>query len=240
MIVSLFLFPDYRIFVLSKNAMETPFINLHTHVKASQPGIVNIVNIEWDQTVPETGFYSVGIHPWALDPHDLDPKTALAVLREKAQNSAVVAIGETGIDKCHPTSLLQQTALFEQHVSLSEQVGKPLIIHAVRSYGEVLSVHKKHRPDQAWIIHGFNGNTETADQLTRDGILLSIGKDLLHAETKIHKSLKYISLENIFFETDVSDSTIVEIYETAASLLGFSIDGLKERIFANFARCFKN
>ncbi len=220
--------------------METPFINLHTHVGSSEPGVVSIVNLEWNQVVPEAGFYSIGIHPWALDHAGFDRESAWAVLCEKAQNHAVVAIGETGIDKCHKTGLQQQTTLFERHISLSEQVGKPLVIHAVRSYGEVLSVHKKHRPVQPWIIHGFNGNAETADQLTRDGIFLSIGKDLLHADTKIYKSLKNISLESIFFETDVSDTPIFAIYETAASLLGFSVAALKERIFANFARCFKN
>lgn len=219
--------------------METPFVNLHSHTVSQESGVVKITNLEWNQSVPEKGLFSLGIHPWLFESDTFDGDKALEELSKKVQLSNVVAIGEAGIDKCHPISILRQTVFFERQISLSEQVGKPLIIHAVRSYGEVLSAHKKHRPSQQWIVHGFNGSAETARQLTDNGIFLSIGDKLLQVETKIYKSLINICLENIFLETDVSKCSIVDMYECAASILDLSVERLKERIFANFARCFK-
>lgn len=150
--------------------------------------------------------------------------------------SDLAAIGETGLDRLHPDTYDLQMEVFEQHILLSEQYQKPLIIHNVKATADILKLHKKHRPKQAWIIHGFNGSVEEARQLTDQKCYLSVGESIFYPNRKITKSISSIPLDYLFLETDTSEKTIQQIYEKAAELLNLPIDQLKEQIFANFAR----
>ena len=115
---------------------------------------------------------------------------------------------------------------------------KPMILHDVKSHNEIVTLRKKHRAKQPWIVHGFNGTEQDLKQLIEQGIYLSVGESLLHPERKIYKSFKFIDLDYLFFETDMAEIEIESIYEAAAKRLGMDISGLKTIIFSNFARLF--
>jgi len=115
---------------------------------------------------------------------------------------------------------------------------KPMILHDVKSHNEILALRKKHKAKQPWILHGFNGTEQDIKQLTGQGLYLSVGESLLHPERKIYNSFKYINLDYLFLETDMSKIGIETIYEAAAKLREMDINALKEQIFANFARVF--
>ena len=187
-----------------------PFIDIHTH--------------------REGNLSTYGIHPWRLD------VAHLALLETLLKENKIVAIGETGIDRNHKETIDLQLEAFERHIFLSEQYRKPLIIHNVKATADILRLHKKHHPVQTWIVHGFNGTAEDVRQLTDRGICLSVGESLFYPNRKITKSISSIPLDQLFLETDVSDKSIQEMYEKAAELLNLSLEMLKERIFANFAR----
>lgn len=187
--------------------MKTPFVDIHTHKKGEGCG------------------FSYGIHPWSVQ-----PGCGLAL------PSNALAIGETGLDRLHKDTYDLQLEIFEKHILLSEQYQKPLIIHNVKATADILRLHKKYHPQQAWIIHGFNGSVEEAHQLTDQKCYLSVGESIFYPNRKITKTISSIPLEYLFLETDTSEKTIQQIYEKAAELLNLSIDQLKEQIFANFAR----
>lgn len=195
------------------NPQEVPFIDIHTHRIAAA-----------------TAFPTYGIHPWAVK------NASLKLLEQLLREDKIAAIGETGLDRAHPDTYNLQREVFERHILLSEQYRKPLIIHNVRATADILGLHQKHRPQQAWILHGFNGNADEIRQLTERGIYLSIGESLFYPNRKITRSLNSIPLESFFFETDTSEKTIQEIYQKASELLNLPILQLKEQIFANFAR----
>ena len=71
--------------------------------------------------------------------------------------------------------------------------------------------------------------------MTGQGLYLSVGESLLHSERKIAKSLKNITLDLLFLETDMAEGGIETIYEAAAKILDIDIAVLKKRLFANFA-----
>ena len=218
--------------------METPFINIHTHAVKFGDNLVQIVNLELETPCPEQGYYSYGIHPWAVDDADFQIEEAFALLEERLQSPNVLALGEAGLDKMHKESLEHQIAVFERQIDLSEALQKPMILHDVKSHNEILALRKKHKAKQPWILHGFNGTEQDIQQLTGQGLYLSVGESLLHPERKIAKSLKNIPLEMLFLETDMAEIGIEEVYDAAARLLETDLLELRTRIFANFARLF--
>ena len=219
--------------------METPFINIHTHTLKSGDNLIQIVNLELDASYSEQGFYSYGIHPWALDDAEFQAEKALQTLEEKLKLPNIVALGEAGLDKMHKATFEQQIELFERQIELSEALQKPMILHDVRSHNGIIALRKKHKARQPWIVHGFNGTEQDAEQLIGQGIYLSGGEALLHPERKIYKSLKNIDLDYLFLETDMAGIGIETVYEAAANLLEMDLTALQTRIFANFARIFR-
>lgn len=217
--------------------MKTAFIDIHTHRIKLCDNLIQIVNLDLERPCPEQGYYSYGIHPWALDRADFQVDGALNKLKENLQQPQVIALGEAGLDKFH-ADFEQQIRLFERQIVLSENMKKPMILHDVKSHNEIIALRKKHRVKQPWIVHGFNGTAQDAAQLTRQGIFLSVGESLLHPDRKIYNSLKTIDIDYIFFETDMAEIGIEKVYETAAKLLETEIVTLQKQIFTNFARVF--
>ena len=215
--------------------LKTPFVNIHTHTAKPGGNLLQIVNLKLEQPCPEQGLYSYGIHPWDLDNAAFQLEKALQTIEEKLKFSQVVALGEAGLDKMHKESFEKQMELFERQIDLSEALQKPMILHDVKSHNEILALRKKHKAKQPWILHGFNGTEQDIQQLTGQGLYLSVGESLLHSERKIHNSFKYIDLDYLFFETDMAEVGIETIYEAAAKISDSDIAVLKRRLFANFA-----
>ena len=213
------------------------YIDIHTHIKQEIDSIL-IINLDLEQPCPEHGYYSYGIHPWALYNADFQVEKAFALLEERLQSPNVFALGEAGLDKMHKESHEQQIELFGRQIELSEALQKPMILHDVKSHNEILTLRKKHKAKQPWILHGFNGTEQDIRQLTGQGLYLSVGESLLHSERKIYNSFKYINLDHLFLETDMAEVEIETIYKAAAKILSIDIAVLQRRLFANFARLF--
>ena len=109
---------------------------------------------------------------------------------------------------------------------------KPLVIHAVKAYDDIIRIHKAERPKQPWIIHGFRGKPETAGQLIREGLYLSFG------EYYNHESLKSVPLDRLFLETDEGNMPIDKLYRKAARIRNLSTHRLRKSIKENISRIF--
>ena len=149
--------------------------DFHTHVEA----LLSIVDIDpSDPAAPlplRPGLrYSVGIHPWRVGIATPDDWARTILL---AADPRVLLIGETGLDRLHldGTPIELQIEWFERHVSLSEQVGKPLLLHIVRAFPEIIALRRRLRPTQPWIVHGFRGKPQLAASLLSHGFLLRFG-----------------------------------------------------------------
>ena len=219
--------------------MRTAFIDIHTHKIKSCDNLIQIVNLDLNRPCPERGYFSYGIHPWTLDDADFQAEKALQTLEEKLKLPQVLALGEAGLDKMHNASFERQIELFERQIELSEALQKPMILHDVKSHNEIIALRKKHKAQQPWIVHGFNGTEQDIQQLTGQGMYLSVGEALLHPERKIYKSFKFIDLDFLFLETDMAEIGVEKVYEAAAKLLEIDLPTLRTRIFANFARIIR-
>ena len=222
-----------------KRVLGTTFIDIHTHSVKTDDKLIQIANLDLNQPCPEQGYYSYGIHPWALDNVDFQIEEALSSLEARLQSPNVIALGEAGLDKIHKASFERQVAVFERQIELSEALQKPMILHDVRSHNEIIALRKKHKAVQPWIVHGFSGTEQDVRQLIGQGIYLSVGESQLHPERKIYKPFKFIDLNYLFLETDMSEIGVETIYEAAANLLEMDLPALQTRIFSNFARLFR-
>lgn len=184
-------------------------VDVHTHHCDRRNAIVNASVSDFK---PRDGvFYSLGVHPWDID--KIDRNTAFDELATLiTANPQVVAIGECGLDAFIDTPIEVQMELMGRHIELSERLGKPLIIHCVRRFNEILTLHRRFSPKQAWIMHGFRSKESVLRPLLAEGgIYFSIGENF-NSEV-----VKAIPEERLLIESDESPLSIEAIAEKIAA-----------------------
>lgn len=177
-------------------------------------------------------YCSYGIHPWYIE----NEQEQFAVLSEVAGLPGTVAIGEAGLDKSAGPEMTKQTEVFRKQAVIAEKEGKPLIIHCVKAWEELLKIKKEVSPRVPWIIHGFRGNAQLAGQLIKQGFCLSFG------EKFNPEALRTAWPYNVLTETDDSFISIQNVYKQLAGSLPVSLDAFASNIAENSKRifvCFK-
>lgn len=214
------------------------YINAHTHL-AGDEETISVVNLNPEALLKMESnmYYSIGLHPWYI-PEEGSGKI-LKAIGEAARSEEVVAIGECGLDKLSAVPMDLQMYVFEQQVEIAEKVGKPLIIHCVRSFNELIQIKMHTGSEVEWIIHGFNSKLELADMLIRHEMYFSFGKALLNPESNASKVLPQLEDEHYLLETDDSNVRIQDVYESAAGLIGMDMELLKLSMLTNFINIFK-
>ena len=124
-----------------------------------------------------------------------------------------------------------QKDLFLRHVNLSEQLGKPMVIHCVKAIEEIVTIHKQQQPSQLWVMHGYRKNVTLASQILQQGIELSFGK---YYDAEAMK--KAYEANALWLETDMSGESIVDVYQTASEVLSVSLEELKLNIYQRAVR----
>lgn len=206
------------------------FIDIHTHdSKSNKNSIYNVVLGK--DTVPKTGWYSIGVHPWYLEGAKKKLKAFESTL--DTNNPNLVFVGECGLDKMIATDLALQEIVFKAQIELSEKYKKPLTVHCVKAFNELIQIKRVVNPIQTWIIHGFNRTGTIASSVLKEGFYLSFGYKYL--KTEIGKEvLKTTPIEKIFFETDNNTSfSIEEVYILGAEILQVELEQLKIQIKKN-------
>lgn len=212
-------------------------IDIHTH-KTSTNTETNLFlkNIILpDQPIPEEGIYSAGWHPWFIEKVSLNEIEKN--LTKVSRMPQVIALGECGIDRAIHTPLEIQLQVFEMHLKLAALVQKPVILHAVRSYSDVLQLLKKLQFRLSIIFHDYRGNEQQTAQLLKFNSYFSFGEALLKYPNMEDK-IRVIPGNRLFLETDESELSIEKIYLSAATALNLSVDELAEQIDQNYTTLF--
>ncbi len=211
--------------------------DIHTHKIYSEDiddpyhsCIFDVYSLEFEvaKELHQRHSFSCGIHPWYSD----DSDTQMAYLREISSNSRIIAIGETGLDKLKGPSFEVQTPVFKKHIEISETLGKPVVIHCVKAWEELLKVRKDTKPIQPWIIHGYRGKPDLTKILIKEGFYFSVG-DNINVD-----SMQYIPIDRLFCETDEGEMSIYDVYLQAANSLNLDLvefaDAVKENVHKLF------
>jgi TatD DNase family protein len=211
------------------------FFNLHTHKFTNQPGVLELVNQypwEFDATIPH---YSIGIHPWFIVEERLE--TDLAIMETKLLEPACLAVGECGLDKRIEVPLELQQSVFEKQLLLAQKYQKPVVIHCVAAFQELIEIIKKMKITVPILIHGFSKSTQLAKQLLDNGFYISFGKYLL-LNPELEAVFKSVPNNLFFLETDTVDEGIEAVYELAAKYKGISVTEIQEIVNTNFHEVF--
>lgn len=199
------------------------FFDFHHHKEKTLLGIYN-VNID---EVPPDFPYSIGIHPKDIKIDSIENQ--IHWLQSNISENCF-AIGECGLDSFVAIDQSIQEDVFLRQIKISNEFRKPMIIHCVRKFYEVISFRKK--AEQAMIIHGFNKKQRIAEDLLKNNFYLSFGKAVLY-HLSLQNILKTAPLDRTFLETDNDDFSIEELYQKVSEIKGISMDRLHEQIVEN-------
>ena len=195
----------------------TPYLNIHTH---------------YPLFVGEATPTSCGLHPWHVTACWEEQLRSLFTPERIAE---IDVIGECGLDLLCEVPIDLQEAAFRHQIALSEELHKPLIIHCVRAIDDIIRLHRG--TTQSWIIHGFRGKPQQAEQLTKLGFFLSVPYRPSQ-EGQPHPSafLSSCPIEALFLETDDICAPIAPLYRSVALQLGMSVEQLCNQVWENARR----
>ncbi len=218
-----------------------PFIDIHTHRFISAADILTVRNVFAAQIPGIKGlkemYFSAGLHPWHIV--NLTLENDIFNLEEIAGNPHLLAIGEVGLDRLCEVDFDLQKEAFARQLKIAENVGKPVIIHAVKAFPEIISIYQKYKSKAILIFHGFSGNLQIAEKILKMGFYFSFGRALLNQKSNAYWVFSQIPDACFFLETDDSGYSIEDIYAEAAKLKGISILEMKKILVSNFEKCFK-
>ena len=212
------------------------YFNLHTHQFTNQPDVLELVNQypqEFDASIP---FYSIGIHPLFIDENRLGKD--FQVVEEKLALPECLALGECGLDKRAETLFEVQQLVFEKQLALAEKYQKPVVIHCVAVFQELIEIKKRLKITVPMIIHGFSKKTELAKQLIDSGFYVSFGKNLLR-NPELESVFKSIPNDKFLLETDMVEEGIQDVYALAAKYKGLELSELQEIVNKNYTTVFE-
>lgn len=166
---------------------------------------------------PDIGLASVGIHPWKVGSYY---ENDIEQLKVWIARDWVRLVGECGLDKYASAPYKLQLYFFRKQIELAEQFCKPMIIHCVGYYNELFTLRKEMKPAQRWILHGFRGKPQLAEQALKAGCDLSFG-EFFNKDT-----VRITPVEHLFVETDESKLFIDDIYKMIAEIKDCKVEEL--------------
>ncbi len=213
-----------------------PFVNIHTHHPSK--AFHEIVNCNVVENLPndDKKLFSVALHPWNASYHLW--QQSKYIVENLAKQPNVLAIGETGIDALRGASKNEQQDIFREHIRIAESNNKPLIIHCVRAFNEVIECKKESKSNVPWIIHGFSSRRTIADKLLAHGCLLSFGAAILHNGSHLEEICRYVPENMFFIENDDSNSAVSLLYEKIAHLRDVPVNYLQDILYHQWQTIF--
>ncbi len=197
------------------------FLDFHHH----KPNQTGIYNLDLHESVPNSMF-SAGLHPANISENW---KSDFERIKEKTSDKNCIAVGECGLDGLITANEKLQAGIFQAHLSWAEEIRKPVIIHCVRRYSQILHFKKAKVP---LIIHGFHKKETIAEELLDAGFYLSFGRAALE-NISLQKIIRTIPIRRLFLETDNSDFSIEDLYEKVAEIRSVSAENLKNQMWEN-------
>lgn len=157
----------------------------------------------YGQQFPDMLYATAGIHPHDANTYNRENAT---LLRELAQHSSVVAIGETGLDfNRNFSSQKDQQLSFEAHIELAIELQLPLFLHERDASQRQIEILNSYRDSICGaVVHCFTGDKNTLfsylDMDLHIGITGWICDERRGIELK--KIVSNIPLDRLMIETD--------------------------------------
>lgn len=204
------------------------FLDFHHH----QLGKNGNYNLDLNEQIP-VGKFSAGLHPKDITQNW---KSDFEKIKNISLSENCLAIGECGLDGLISIDENIQNIVFKAHISWAEEIRKPIIIHCVRRFSQILHYKNAKVP---LVIHGFNRKENIATELLDAGFYLSFGYAALE-NLSLQNIIKNIPIQRLFLETDDSDFEIIRLYEKVSEIKSISLENLKNQMWENLNHIIKN
>lgn len=146
-------------------------------------------------------FTTVGLHP--SEQVEIEP--AIDELVKLADDSKVVAFGETGLDY-HYDFILPQKQLerFRIHIYAANKINKPLIVHNREASEDTIQALQDYGADKVGgVMHCFSGTSKVAQQAIEMNFYISFsGVVTFKNANKLREIAKLVPLDKMLLETD--------------------------------------
>lgn len=221
--------------------LNNDYIDIHSHNKEEEKGVIRFINLFPGQLnnfiISSEHYFTLGIHPWYIKEYCLEEDIDL--IKNYCEHKNCRAIGEIGLDRITDFPLEKQTEIFLKQLNIAELINKPAIIHCVKAFPELLSIKKSRESKIPWIIHGYNNNSQIAQELLAHNCYISFGYHLMVDNSNAQKVFKKIPVNMFLLESDDKKITIQEVYKAAAEIKEMDIKKLKETVFFNYSNIFE-
>lgn len=217
-------------------------IDFHSHLNTEKnPNEIRVRSLDLRKDLasemdPNIADYVIaGLHPWYIE--ELEWKNAAPLIRGLQEDSRCLGVGEFGLDKACDIDFDKQIEIFREHIRLANEMNsKPIVLHCVRAYSEIIGELNRSSFSGFVIFHDFNGGVEIVRSLAERGYFFSIGNALDRPESRGYQSIDAIPLDRIFLETDDSKASIRDRYIQLAKRTEKSVEEWERQIEANFSK----
>lgn len=147
---------------------------------------------------------TIGFHP--SDNENFDYNACL----ELAKDKKVVAVGETGLDYYRTVNKklqIKQKEVFLEHIRLTKEVNKPLIIHCRDAYNDMIEIlNTNYRLQNTnytlqGVIHSFTGTRSDAQKYLDLGFYIGLN-GIITFTGDYDETVLNVPLDRILLETD--------------------------------------
>jgi len=213
-------------------------INIHTHLPDRSGNTIELLSLQLNkgETPGENVFCSAGWHPW--DAQKASPERIRETIVAAVQWPQTIALGECGLDRVCRVDLELQKKVFLLHLEAAKEYNRPLIIHCVKAFSDLLQELKRNRFKGKLVFHAFNGNQMQIESLLSYDAFFSIGPGIVSEAPRLIESFCSIPVERLFLETDTTTVQILDVYRKAAEIKHIEVEELAKRITENFKALF--
>lgn len=197
-------------------------------------------------------FASVGVHP--DEQQGQDP--SIEDLVRLAEDTRVVAIGETGLDYFRiKGDMTWQQERFRRHIRAARATGKPLIIHTREAAQDTIRILREESADAVGgVMHCFTENWDTAQAALDLGFYISFSGIVTFRNAEaLREVARKVPLDRLLVETDSpylapmphrgktnEPAFVRHVAEQLASLRALSLDEIAATTTANFFSLFRS
>ena len=145
-------------------------------------------------------FATAGMHPHDASAFD---REAGARIEELLHDPRVLAVGECGLDFFRMRSPREdQERVFRLHIAMSNELGKPLVVHVRDAWPDVLRVLDEGSAERV-VIHCFSGDADIARECAARGYWLSFAGNVTYPKNEhLRQAASAVDLDRILVETD--------------------------------------
>ncbi|WP_445012095.1 TatD family hydrolase [Vreelandella stevensii] len=197
----------------------------------------------------------LGLHPYFIAQHHADDLAALEALVKQqlaCPETALVAMGECGIDGRFSESLSQQWEYFDAQLGIASRCQLPPVVHCVKANDAVAKRLHQRSLARPGMIHAFAGSYQQAARFLDAGFVLGLGGAVTYARAqRLHRVVAKLPDDGFVLETDSPDmplsgfqgqrnepSRVKHVAEQVAKLRQQSLEHVAALSSANAARIF--